>query len=80
MEKIIEKLLETRVIYDTKLDDAITALKEMDVKDENFDKILNRVSSLISLMLQEENFIEEYKARKENKEMEEIYQWTRIWK
>ena len=71
MEKIIEKLKETSVIYDTKLDDAITALKEMDVKDENFDKILNRVSSLISLMLQEENFIEEYKARKENKEMEE---------
>ena len=72
MEKIIEKLLETRVIYDTKLDDAINALKEMDVKDENFDKILNRVSSLISLMLQEENFIEEYNARKENnKEMEE---------
>lgn len=71
MEKIIEKLLETRVIYDTKLDDAIAALKEMDVKDENFDKILNRVSSLISLMLQEENFIEEYKTRKENKEMEE---------
>lgn len=72
MEKIIEKLKETRVIYDTKLDDAINALKDMDVKDENFDKILNRVSSLISLMLQEENFIEEYNARKENnKEMEE---------
>ena len=71
MEKIIEKLLETRVIYDTKLDDAIAALKERDVKDENFDKILNRVSSLISLMLQEENFIEEYNTRKENKEMEE---------
>ena len=71
MEKIIEKLKETRVIYDTKLDDAINALKDMDVKDENFDKLLNRVSSLISLMLQEENFIEEYKARKENKEMEE---------
>ena len=71
MEKIIEKLLETRVIYDTKLNDSIAALKEMDVKDENFDKILNRVSSLISLMLQEENFIEEYNTRKENKEMEE---------
>ena len=71
MEKIIEKLKETRVIYDTKLDDAIAALKEMDVKDENFDKILNRVSSLISLMLQEENFIEEYNTRKEAKEMEE---------
>ena len=72
MEKIIEKLKETRVIYDTKLDDAINALKDMDVKDEDFDKLLNRVSSLISLMLQEENFIEEYNARKENnKEIEE---------
>lgn len=71
MEKIIEKLKETRVIYDTKLDDAINALKEMDVKDEDFDKLLNRVSSLISLMLQEENFIEEYNTRKEAKEMEE---------
>jgi len=70
MEKIIEKLRETRVIYDTKLDDAINALKDMDVKDEDFDKLLNRVSSLISLMLQEENFIEEYNARKEAKEME----------
>ena len=71
MEKIIEKLKETRVIYDTKLDDAISALKDMDVKDEDFDKLLNRVSSLISLMLQEENFIDEYNARKETKEMEE---------
>ena len=70
MEKIIEKLRETRVIYDTKLDDAINALKDMDVKDEDFDKLLNRVSSLISLMLQEENFIEEYNTRKEAKEME----------
>ena len=71
MEKIIEKLKETRVIYETKLDDAISALKDMDVKDEDFDKLLNRVSSLISLMLQEENFIDEYNARKEVKEMEE---------
>ena len=71
MDKIIEKLLETRVIYDKKLDESNDAIKEMNFKDKNFDKILNRVSSLISLMLQEENFIEEYKARKENKEMEE---------
>ena len=70
MEKIIEKLRETRVIYDTKLDDAITALKEMDVKDEDFDKLLNRVSSLISLMLQEEHFIEEYNATKLNEKEE----------
>ena len=64
MEKIIEKLNEVDLIYDKKLDDAIEALREMDVKDENFDKLLNRVSSLISLKLQKENFIEEYEARK----------------
>lgn len=70
MEQIIEKLKETRSIYETKLNDAISALNEMDVKDEAFDKLLNRVSSLISLMLQEENFIEEYSMKKAN-EMEE---------
>ena len=41
----------------------------MDVKDEQFDKLLNRVSSLISLKLQKENFIEEYRAKKAQKEM-----------
>ena len=70
MEEIIKKLEETDKIYDTKLDDAIEALKEMDVKDEQFDKLLNRVSSLISLKLQKENFIEEYEMRKAQKEME----------
>lgn len=70
MEEIIKKLEETDKIYGAKLDDAIEALKEMDVKDEQFDKLLNRVSSLISLKLQKENFIEEYKMRKAQKEME----------
>ena len=70
MEEIIKKLEETDKIYDVKLDDAIEALKEMDVKDEQFDKLLNRVSSLISLKLQKENFIEEYEMRKAQKEME----------
>ena len=70
MEEIIKKLEETDKIYDVKLDDAIKALKEMDVKDEQFDKLLNRVSSLISLKLQKENFIEEYEMRKAQKEME----------
>lgn len=70
MEEIIKRLEETDKIYDTKLDDAIKALKEMDVKDEQFDKLLNRVSSLISLKLQKENFIEEYEMRKAQKEME----------
>ena len=44
MEKVIEKLKETDAIYDIKLDDAIKALKAMDVTDDNFDKLLNRVS------------------------------------
>ena len=70
MEEIIKRLEETDKIYDTKLDDAIEALKEMDVKDEQFDKLLNRVSSLISLKLQKENFVEEYEMRKAQKEME----------
>lgn len=70
MEEIIKKLEETDKIYDVKLDDAIKALNEMDVKDEQFDKLLNRVSSLISLKLQKENFIEEYRAREAQKEME----------
>lgn len=71
MEEIIKKLKETDKIYDAKLDDAIEALNEMDVRDEQFDKLLNRVSSLISLKLQKENFIEEYEMRKAQKEMEE---------
>ena len=70
MEEIIKKLEETDKIYGAKLDDAIEALKEMDVKDEQFDKLLNRVSSLISLKLQKENFIEDYEMRKAQKEME----------
>lgn len=70
MEEIIKKLEETDKIYDAKLDDAIEALKEMDVNDAQFDRLLNRVSSLISLKLQKENFIEEYKMRKAQKEME----------
>ena len=68
MEEIIKKLEETDKIYGAKLDDAIEALKEMDVKDEQFDKLLNRVSSLISLKLQKENFIEEYEMRKAQKD------------
>ena len=70
MEEIIKKLEETDKIYGAKLDDAIEALKEMDVNDTQFDRLLKRVSSLISLKLQKENFIEEYEMRKAQKEME----------
>lgn len=65
MDGIIKKLEETDEIYDIKLNDAIKALKEMDVSDEKFDKLLNRVSSLMSLKIQKEQFMENYKNKTE---------------
>ena len=63
MEEIIKILEKTNKIYDEKLEDAISLLKKTKVEDEAFDKLLNKVSSLISLKIQKENFIEEYKNR-----------------
>lgn len=63
MEEIIKILEKTNKIYDEKLEDAISLLKKTNVEDEAFDKLLNKVSSLISLKIQKENFIEEYKNR-----------------
>lgn len=63
MEEIIKILERTNKIYDEKLEDAISLLKKTNVEDEAFDKLLNKVSSLISLKIQKENFIEEYKNR-----------------
>lgn len=63
MEKVIEILEMTGPIYDSKLDRAIEVIKEMEVTDENFNKMLDTLTSLISLKLQRENFIEEYKSR-----------------
>ena len=63
MKEIIEILEKTNKIYDEKLKDAISLLKKTNVEDEVFDKLLNKVSSLISLKIQKENFIEEYKNR-----------------
>ena len=63
MEEIIKILEKTNKIYDEKLEDAISLLKKTKVEDETFDKLLNKVSSLISLKIQKENFIEEYKNR-----------------
>ena len=63
MKEIIEILEKTNKIYDEKLKDAISLLKKTNVEDETFDKLLNKVSSLISLKIQKENFIEEYKNR-----------------
>lgn len=63
MEEIIKLLEKTNEIYDEKLEDAISLLKKTNVEDEAFDKLLNKVSSLISLKIQKENFVEEYKNR-----------------
>ena len=63
MKEIIEILEKTNKIYDEKLEDAISLLKKTNVEDEAFDKLLNKVSSLIALKIQKENFVEEYKNR-----------------
>ena len=63
MKEIIEILEKTNKIYDEKLKDAISLLKKTNVEDDAFDKLLNKVSSLIALKIQKENFIEEYKNR-----------------
>ena len=63
MEEIIKLLEKTNEIYDEKLEDAISLLKKTSVEDEAFDKLLNKVSSLIALKIQKENFVEEYKNR-----------------
>ena len=64
MEEIIKILEKTNKIYDEKLKDAISLLKKTNVEDEAFDKLLNKVSSLIALKIQKENFVEEYKNRR----------------
>lgn len=63
MEKIIEILERTDVIYDTKLNDVVTRIEQMDVADEKFTKLLDTLTSLISLKLQKQSFIEDYNAR-----------------
>lgn len=63
MKEIIEILEKTNKIYDEKLKDAISLLKKTNVEDDAFDKLLNKVSSLIALKIQKENFVEEYKNR-----------------
>lgn len=60
MKEIIELLEKTDGIYDKKLDDAIALLEETDVKDDLFDKLINRVSNLIGLKIQKVQFIENY--------------------
>lgn len=64
MEKIIEILERTDLIYDAKLNDVVNRIEQMDVADEKFTKLLDTLTSLIGLKLQKQSFIEDYNARK----------------
>ena len=64
MEKIIEILERTDLIYDAKLNDVVNRIEQMDVADKKFTKLLDTLTSLISLKLQKQSFIEDYNARK----------------
>lgn len=64
MEKIIEILERTDLIYDDKLNDVVNRIEQMDVADEKFTKLLDTLTSLIGLKLQKQSFIENYNARK----------------
>lgn len=64
MEKIIEILERTDLIYDAKLSDVVNRIEQMDVADEKFTKLLDTLTSLIGLKLQKQSFIEDYNARK----------------
>ena len=64
MEKIIEILERTDLIYDAKLNDVVNRIEQIDVADEKFTKLLDTLTSLISLKLQKQSFIEDYNARK----------------
>lgn len=71
MEKIIEILERTDLIYDAKLNDVVNRIEQMDVADEKFTKLLDTLTSLIGLKLQKQSFIEDYNARKMKVETKE---------
>ena len=71
MEKIIEILERTDLIYDAKLNDVVNRIEQMDVADEKFTKLLDTLTSLIGLKLQKQSFIEDYKKKKMKVETKE---------
>ena len=71
MEKVLEVLNRTDGIYDKKLEEAIKVLDSTDVKDELFDKIMNTVSSLISLKIQKAQVTENYEHAQNQKKINE---------
>lgn len=71
MENVLEVLKRTDGIYDKKLEEAIKVLEKTDVADELFDKIMNTVSSLISLKIQKVQVEDNYKHAEEQREINE---------
>lgn len=68
MEEVIKLLETTDEIYTTKLDDCINKLKETQVVDEEFNKLLDTTTKLIGLKLQKIQFVAEYNESKGEQE------------
>jgi len=74
MKEVIEKLDKLNNIYDIKLTSIINILEDMNVADDDFDKMLDRSAKLMSLKLQTVDFKEKYEES-ENMKEEKEYEW-----
>jgi len=68
MKEVIEKLDKLNNIYDIKLTSIINILEDMNVADDDFDKMLDRSAKLMSLKLQTVDFKEKYEESENMKE------------
>lgn len=68
MKEVIEKLDKLSNIYDIKLTSIINILEDMNVADDDFDKMLDRSAKLMSLKLQTVDFKEKYEESENMKE------------
>ena len=68
MKEVIEKLDKLSNIYDIKLNSIINILEDMNVADDDFDKMLDRSAKLMSLKLQTVDFKEKYEESENMKE------------
>lgn len=68
MKEVIEKLDKLSNIYDIKLTSIINILEDMNVADDDFDKMLDRSAKLMSLKLQTVDFKEKYEESESMKE------------
>ena len=68
MKEVIEKLDKLSNVYDIKLTSIINILEDMNVADDDFDKMLDRSAKLMSLKLQTVDFKEKYEESENMKE------------